>query len=124
MSDNSQSSLVTVNVGEIIGTLWGGKWIISGITAVFAISSVLYALSLPNVYSSTTRLTQAEQSSNSLSSLVQQYAGLSDAAGLSLGGDDEQISYAIEVLQSRRFLQLADRQARHPSAAHGSRRLG
>ena len=55
MSDNSQSSLVTVNVGEIIGTLWGGKWIISGITAVFAINSVLYALSLPNVYSSTTK---------------------------------------------------------------------
>ena len=106
MSDNTQSSLVTVNVGEIIGTLWGGKWVISGITAVFAISSVLYALSLPNVYSSTTRLTQAEQSSNSLSSLVQQYAGLASVAGLSLGGDDEQISYAIEVLQSRRFLQL------------------
>ena len=73
---------------------------------MFAISSVLYALSLPNVYSSTTRLTQAEQSSNSLSSLVQQYAGLASVAGLSLGGDDEQISYAIEVLQSRRFLQL------------------
>jgi len=106
MTDNNQSSLVTVNVGEIIGTLWDGKWIITSITTVCAIGAVFYALSLPNIYSSTTRLTQAEQSSSSLSSLMKQYAGLASVAGLSLGGDDQQIGYAIEVLQSRRFLKL------------------
>ena len=37
---------------------------------------------------------------------MQQYSGLASVAGLSLGSDDEQIGYAIEVLQSRRFLQI------------------
>ena len=106
MPENTQSNLVMVNVGDLMRTLWSGKWIIAVFTAVFAAGSVWYALSLSNFYTSTARLTQAEQSSNSLSSLVQQYSGLASVAGLSLGGDDEQIGYAIEVLQSRRFLQI------------------
>lgn len=106
MPGNTQSNLVMVNVGDLMRTLWSGKWIIAVFTAVFAAGSVWYALSLSNFYTSTARLTQAEQSSNSLSSLVQQYSGLASVAGLSLGGDDEQIGYAIEVLQSRRFLQI------------------
>ena len=106
MPENTQSNLVMVNVGDLMGTLWSGKWIIAVFTAVFAAGSVWYALSLSNFYTSTARLTQAEQSSKSLSSLVQQYSGLASVAGLSLGSDDEQIGYAIEVLQSRRFLQI------------------
>lgn len=106
MLDNNQPGLVTVDVGRIIGTLWAGKWSVIATTALFAIGSIIYTLSLPNTYSSSARLTQADQANDGLSSLVRQYSGLASVAGFSLGGDDEQIDYAIEVLQSRRFLQL------------------
>lgn len=106
MSNNSESSLPTVDVGALIGTVWKGKWLVAGFTSVFAFLALAYALSLPNIYRSEARLTQAEQAGNSLSSLVQQYAGLASVAGISLGGDSDQIRYAVEVLESRRFLAL------------------
>ena len=36
MPENTQSNLVMVNVGDLMGTLWSGKWIIAVFTAVFA----------------------------------------------------------------------------------------
>ena len=39
-----------VNLQEIFSAIWQGKLTIFIITALFSISGVLYALSLPNIY--------------------------------------------------------------------------
>jgi LPS O-antigen subunit length determinant protein (WzzB/FepE family) len=92
-----------INVIELIKTAWSGRKIVSIVTAVFAVISVLYALSLSNIYESTARLGPVDDSSTILSGL-QQYAGLSQLAGISLNAGNDKVDYAIEILESRHFL--------------------
>ena len=42
-----------IDLRELFGVLWAGKVRIIAITAVFAIVSVIYALSVPNQYKAT-----------------------------------------------------------------------
>ncbi|MCV5216295.1 Wzz/FepE/Etk N-terminal domain-containing protein, partial [Escherichia coli] len=39
-----------IDLRELFKALWKGKWIIIATTFIFAIGSVLYAMSLPNIY--------------------------------------------------------------------------
>ena len=83
-----------------------GRWIIIGFTTVFAIVSVLYALSLPNMYKSTAVLVPAESSSDSLGKLAGQFGGLASLAGISLGGGgSDKTAEALEILQSWAFIE-------------------
>ena len=45
-----------IDLRELFGVLWAGKIKIVAITAVFAIASVIYALSVPNQYKATALL--------------------------------------------------------------------
>lgn len=45
-----------IDLRELFGVLWAGKKLIVGITAVFAVISVLYALSIPDQYRASTVL--------------------------------------------------------------------
>ena len=49
-----------IDLKELFGVLWAGKVLIVAITAVFAIGSVLYALSIPNQYKATALLAPAQ----------------------------------------------------------------
>lgn len=106
MPDRENSNLVMINLSEVVMKLWMGKWIVASVTVVFALGSIIFALSLPNVYTSTVRLSEAESANAGLGSLINQYSGIAGLAGLSLGGNDSKLGYALEVLQSRQFLQL------------------
>lgn len=91
-----------IDLAELFRTIWAGKWLIAGITAVFAIGSVLYALSLPNIYKSEVLLAPVEESGMKLSG---QLGGLAALAGVNLGGGGgSKTELAIEVLKSREFL--------------------
>ena len=75
-----------IDLRELFGVLWKGKWWIIGITAIFAVASVFYVMSLPNVYKATAIVAPAgEQSGGGLSQMAGQLGGLASLAGVSLG---------------------------------------
>lgn len=95
-----------IDLRELFGIIWQGKWWIIAITFVFAVGSVFYALSLPNIYKSEATLAPTEEASGGgLSQMAGQLGGLASLAGVNLGkqGTDK-TTIAIEVLQSRAFL--------------------
>ncbi|WJT06714.1 Wzz/FepE/Etk N-terminal domain-containing protein [Vibrio harveyi] len=103
----SQSTDDEIDLRELFGALWKGKWIIIVTTFVFAIGSVLYALSLPNIYKADALLAPAESSNGGgLSKMAGQLGGLAALAGVNLGsGEVSQAELAVQVMKSRRFVE-------------------
>ncbi|WP_447472628.1 Wzz/FepE/Etk N-terminal domain-containing protein [Vibrio harveyi] len=103
----SQSTDDEIDLRELFGALWKGKWIIIATTFVFAVGAVLYALSLPNIYKSDALLAPAESSGGGgLSKMAGQLSGLAAFAGVSLGSSESsQSDLAVQVLQSRQFVE-------------------
>jgi uncharacterized protein involved in exopolysaccharide biosynthesis len=95
-----------IDLRELFGVLWDGKWWIAGITAVASIIAVVVALSLPNIYQSEALLAPASSSSGGLGGLAKQYGGLASLAGISLpgGGGDDKTALGLEVMKSRFFI--------------------
>ncbi|MGR5550750.1 Wzz/FepE/Etk N-terminal domain-containing protein [Vibrio sp. DNB22_12_1] len=96
-----------IDLRELFGALWKGKWIIIATTFVFAVGAVLYALSLPNIYKSDALLAPAESSSGGgLSKMTGQLGGLAALAGVNLGGgESSQTDLAVQVMKSRQFVE-------------------
>jgi LPS O-antigen subunit length determinant protein (WzzB/FepE family) len=92
-----------IDLYELISIAWNKKLTIIAITSIFAIISILYSLSLPNVYKSDALLAPKD-SKNDMSSMVGQYAGLASLAGLSVpvSADNKSIE-AITRIQSFDF---------------------
>lgn len=98
-----QQDTDVIELKDVFTLVWRGKWLLIVVTAMFAVSSVYYALSLPDIYKSEVLLSPvSEQLDGKLSG---QLGGLAALAGISsLGGGDEKVALAIEVLKSREFL--------------------
>lgn len=98
--DNDEIDLL-----ELWSAIWLGKWIIIAITALFAIASIFYTLSLPNIYQSKTLLApEQSQKQGGLGGLSGQFGGLASLAGVSLGGGGvDKAGLAIEVIKSGKF---------------------
>ncbi|WP_143870076.1 Wzz/FepE/Etk N-terminal domain-containing protein [Catenovulum sediminis] len=96
-----------IDLRELWNVIWAGRIKIIAITAVFAIASVIYALSLPNMYKSQIVLTPAQtDGKNGMGALASQYGGLAAMAGINLGGgDSSRIEQAIELIKSWPFLE-------------------
>ncbi|HDM8128359.1 TPA: LPS O-antigen length regulator [Vibrio harveyi] len=103
----SQPAGDEIDLRELFKALWKGKWIIIATTFVFAASSVLYALSLPNIYKSDALLAPAESSNGGgLSKIGGQLGGLAALAGVNLGaGESSQTDLAVQVMKSRQFVE-------------------
>ncbi|EGR2229131.1 LPS O-antigen length regulator [Vibrio parahaemolyticus] len=103
----SQPTGDEIDLRELFKALWKGKWIIIATTFVFAASSVLYALSLPNIYKSDALLAPAESSNGGgLSKMAGQLGGLAALAGVNLGTDESsQTDLAVQVMKSRQFVE-------------------
>ncbi|ALR93054.1 lipopolysaccharide biosynthesis protein [Vibrio alginolyticus] len=95
-----------INLKEIFDVLWSKKLFICLTTLAFAIASVIYALSVPNIYKADTLLAPAESSGgNRLSQMAAQFGGLAALAGVNLGGhDSNQTELAVQVMKSRSFV--------------------
>ncbi|TOK51278.1 Wzz/FepE/Etk N-terminal domain-containing protein [Vibrio parahaemolyticus] len=102
-----QSTGDEIDLRELFKAIWKGKWIIIVITFVFAIGTVLYALSLPNIYKSDALLAPAESSNGGgLSKMAGQLGGLAALAGVNLGGNESsQTELAVQVMKSRQFIE-------------------
>ena len=96
-----------IDLKELFGVLWAGKWLIGGISALAAAVSIGVALTLPNIYTSSALLAPAEQSGGGLSArMAQQFGGLATLAGVQLpgGGEGGRAQLGMELMQSRAFL--------------------
>ncbi|ELA7919007.1 LPS O-antigen length regulator [Vibrio alginolyticus] len=104
---NPQQGDDEIDLRELFKALWKGKWIIIATTSIFAIGSVLYALSLPNIYKADALLAPAESSNGGgLSKMAGQLGGLAALAGVNLGaGESSQTDLAVQVMKSRQFVE-------------------
>lgn len=95
-----------IDLRELFGIIWQGKWWIIAITFVFAVGSVVYSLSLPNIYKSEATLAPTEEASGGgLSQMAGQLGGLASLAGVNLGGNStDKTTIALEILKSRAFI--------------------
>lgn len=106
-----------IDLRELFTVLWNGKIKIIAVTAVFAVASVIYALSLPNQYKATALLAPAQQESGGLSGALGQLGGLASLAGVSIGGGDSSESQiAQQIMQSWSFIEsfITDNQLEMP----------
>ena len=91
---------------EFLKYIWLDRTIIISVTSLFAFISIIYALFLPNIYSSDALLTTVDDADagGGISSLVSRYGGLASAAGVSLpsaGGGKADL--VIATITSREF---------------------
>lgn len=92
-----------IDLRELFSYIWRGKLSICITVIVFAVVSVFYALSLPDVYKSEALL--APVSENSKLNVPGQLGGLAALAGVNIGGGgSEKAALAIEILKSREFI--------------------
>ncbi|MGY0616913.1 Wzz/FepE/Etk N-terminal domain-containing protein [Vibrio sp. FJH11] len=90
-----------LDISELIRLLWQQKIIIVAITFVFAVASVIFALSKPNLYKSEAVLFPVTDSAPS--SAMSQLGGLAAIAGFG-SQDSSKQAIALESLRSRAFL--------------------
>lgn len=95
-----------IDLKELFGVLWAGKILIVAITAIFAMGSVLVALSIPNQYKATAVLAPAQADGGGLSSALGQLGGLASLAGVSIGeGSSSEAQIAQEIMKSWSFVE-------------------
>ena len=97
-----------IDLAELWHAIWSGKLLIIAVTALFAISSVIYAINQPNIYRATTLLAPASEQGGAggLSKMAGQFGGLASLAGINLGGGGtDKTGLALEILKSRLFLE-------------------
>ncbi len=89
---------------SIIYLLWSKKIYIALFTSFFSIASIIYSLTLPNVYKSEASLSPVMD--DSASRLSGQLGGLAALAGVNLNGmgGGDKTAVTLEILKSRRFI--------------------
>jgi uncharacterized protein involved in exopolysaccharide biosynthesis len=88
-----------IDLVDLWRTIWRGKWLIMGITALFAIVSIAYALLAPQWYRAEVLLVPAED--QAAKGLAAQLGGLASLAGIDMG--EGSTAEPIAVLKSREF---------------------
>ena len=106
MLKDIENDFIPIDVLQGIKIIWKNKFLILLITFTASVASVIFALSLPNYYTSSALLIQKDGGSSAGGALAQ-YGGLASMAGISLpsgGGAENKTDLAIATLQSRYFL--------------------
>ena len=103
MNPNDPYSDDEIDLKELFKALWEGKKLIILITAIFAISSLVYSLQLTNYYQSESLVIARSGTQNQ--SLLSQYRGLASITGVNLpASGDSKALQAIELIKSRKFV--------------------
>ncbi|BCV60607.1 Wzz/FepE/Etk N-terminal domain-containing protein [Shewanella algae] len=96
-----------IDLRELFTVIWQGKWLLTTVTLIFAVTSVVIALMLPNIYKSEALLAPAEeQGAGGLAGLASQFGGLASMAGINLDSSSaaDKTQLAIEIMKSRKFI--------------------
>lgn len=95
-----------IDLRDLWDAIWKGKWWISAFTLVAAVSSVIFALSLPNYYRAEVVLAPSEEAQGGgLGQMAGQLGGIASLAGFDLGGGQiDKATVALEILSSRSFI--------------------
>lgn len=101
MSTSSHSKN-EINLGELFEVLWKGKWLILTTTSFLSILSIIYSLSLPNIYESKALLNPIGEQSQ-LNKSVQSFGGLASLAGINLPATGSNAIKAKEKLYTLSF---------------------
>lgn len=104
---NTQNQDDEIDLAELCRALWAGKITIIIISMIFAVASVIFALSKPNIYKASAILAPAasENGAGGLGALAGQFGGLASMAGINLGGGGDKTALAIEIIKSRSFIE-------------------
>ena len=95
-----------IDLRELFSILWAAKKIILAVAGVFALISVIVALSLPNQYQASALLSPAQQQSGGLSGALGDLGGLAALAGVNIGGNDGgEAQIAQEIFVSWGFIE-------------------
>ena len=97
-----------IDLGELWHAIWAGKLTILAISFLFAVASIFFALSKPNVYKASALLAPAaaEGGAGGLAALAGQFGGLASIAGINLGGGGgDKTALALEIIKSRSFIE-------------------
>jgi len=95
-----------IDLRELFTVLWAGKKLIVAITAIFAMVSVGYALSLANQYKASALVSPSQSGGSSLGAMAGQLGGLASLAGIDIGsGESNETQEAIEIMQSWAFME-------------------
>lgn len=101
-----------IDLRELFSVLWASKILLVIVTLVFTSTSVIYALVTPNQFQATAILAPAQQNSRGISSALSQFGGLASLAGINIGGSrDGDTRIALEVMQSRSFIEQFTKQS-------------
>jgi len=91
-----------IDLRELFNVLWTAKKLIIQITAIFAIGSVVYSLSLNNHYKSESLFLARSASENQG---LSQYSSLAAMAGITLpASSGDKAAQMIELIKSRKFV--------------------
>ena len=91
-----------IDLRELFNVLWTAKKLIIPITAIFAIGSVVYSLSLNNHYKSESLFLARSASENQG---LSQYSSLAAMAGITLpSSGEDKAAQMIELIKSRKFV--------------------
>ena len=110
MQDNSRSNsdqeYIEIDLRALFSILWKRKIIIIIFTSIFAVSSVFYALSIPNYYNSTALFNVIQDEQSGFDSLASQYGGLASMAGIDIPqtSTKDKASLVMQTIQSREFM--------------------
>ena len=96
-----------IDLGELWRAVWAGKFTIIAISFIFAVASIFFALSKPNVYKASAILAPASaEGGGGLAGSAGQFGGLASMAGINLGGSGgDKTALALEILKSRSFIE-------------------
>ena len=95
-----------LHLTELVNVLWINKLFLVAWTSLFILISIIYSLTLTNIYTAETTL--APSASSDMGSNLSQYVGLASLAGISLPGSSSGMSdkdLALSLLKSKGLLQ-------------------
>lgn len=104
----NQSQNDEIDLAELWRAVWAGKLTIIAISFMFAVASILFALSKPNIYRASAILAPVseEDGAGGLGALAGQFGGLASMAGIELGGGgNDKTALTLEILKSRSFIE-------------------
>ena len=91
-----------INLLAVMGLIWREKVTVISITAVFAVLSVVYALSLPNIFRAHALLLPVSEDSSMRFS--QQLGLAANFTGIDIGSSSGKTQASLATLQSREFI--------------------